>query len=294
MYDLLGYSANDNKKVWTLIELVNWTSGYFKKNKIESPRLTTELLLCHLLNCDRIQIYTNYDKPIMPIELGQYKKLIQRVVANEPVQMIIGKTAFRNLEIRVDDSTIVPRPETELMVEEILKVTKDANINILDIGTGSGCIALSLAKQLKSARITGIDIAEKSIALAKLNAEINSIENVTFLVADVYKYSFDSKFDVIVSNPPYINKDEYLKLPPEILNYEPKHALTDGEDGLSFYRFFASKFVTMIKPNGSFFLEIGWNQANEIVRIFDSNLYRIELLKDWNNISRIVKGRLRK
>lgn len=288
----MGYSINDKEKVWTLIELVNWTSGYFKKHQIESPRLKTELLLCHLLNYDRIQIYTNYDKPIMQLELSKFKTLIQRVVANEPVQMIVGKTVFRNLEIEVNDSTIVPRPETEQLVGEILKETKDANYNILDIGTGSGCIALSLAKQLMTAHITGIDISEKSIALANHNAEINGIDNVTFLTADVYKCLFDSKFDIIVSNPPYIDKEEYLKLAPEILNYEPKQALTDGEDGLSFYRFFASKFPTMLKPNGTFYLEIGWNQANEVVRIFESNNYRVELIKDWNNIERIIKGKL--
>jgi len=270
---------------------VNWTSNYFKKYKIESSRLKTELLLCHLLNYDRIQIYMNYDKPIMPLELSKFKNLIQRVVANEPVQMIVGSTIFRNLEIRVNDSTIVPRPETELLVGEILKGTADSNYNILDIGTGSGCIALSLAKQLKKAHITGIDISEKSIVLAKHNAEINSIDNVTFLEADVYYCLFNSKFDIIVSNPPYINKEEYLKLPPEILNYEPKHALTDGEDGLSFYRFFASKFSTLLTLDGSFYLEIGWNQADEVARIFETNNYRIELIKDWNNIDRIVKGK---
>lgn len=281
------------KEVWTIIEIVKWTSHYFEKQHIESPRLKTELLLCHLLDISRVEIYSNYDKPLSENELTTFKTYIKRVLKHEPVQMIIGKVDFLGLEIRVDSRSIVPRPETEELVQLILsdKCSRKA-LKILDIGTGTGCIALRIAKEFPDSEITAIDVSSDALELARGNAAVNRIQNVTFQQLDVSNERIEGKFDIIVSNPPYIDMNEYQKLEPEVREFEPMEALTDRRDGLAFYRIFAEMFKENLQKDGIFYLEFGWGQQEQIREIFSADFFEIAIRNDMNNIPRIVKGKL--
>ena len=281
------------EKIWKVIQLIEWTSNYFNKNGIDSYRLKAELLLAHLLDCSRLDLYRDFDKPLTKYELASFKKMLKRVLNREPLQMIIGKVFFVNVELFVDSSTIVPRPETEFLTATIIEDNKGRkNLKFLDIGTGSACIALSIAKSFPDSEITAIDISDKAIALGGRNMKHNHITNVTFQLLDVSNERIEEKFDVIVSNPPYIEFNEYEKLEPEVKNWEPENALTDRGDGLSFYRRFAKIFPGILREGGKFYLEIGWGQAEKIKQIFSDDIFSIKISNDGNNIPRYVQGEI--
>ncbi len=284
----------DNNKIWTVIEIIRWGTGYFQEKGIDSPRLTIELLLCEILHCDRISLYRNFEKPITKNELVKLKDFIKRRINREPLQFILGKTKFYDVELYVNQSSIIPRPETELLVNNACKIIKDNSQikKILDIGTGSGCISVSLAKKFPQIKIKAIDINPASLRLAEENAKYNSVKNIVFLEFDILKNSPDEKFDMILSNPPYISQKEYQMLEPEVLNYEPKEALTDDGDGLTFYRRFSEMFKEILNPEAFFLLEIAYNQSDEVLKIFEPKGYNIYFIKDWNNTNRIVVGQL--
>jgi len=281
------------EKIWKVIQLIEWTSNYFNKHGIDSYRLKAELLLAHLLDCSRLDLYRDFDKPLTKYELTSFKKMLKRVLNREPLQMIIGKVFFVNVELFVDSSTIVPRPETEFLTASIIEDNKGRkNLNFLDIGTGSACIALSIAKSFPDSKITAIDISDKAIALGERNMKHNHITNVTFQRLDVSNERIKEKFDVIVSNPPYIEFNEYEKLEPEVKNWEPENALTDRGDGLSFYRRFAKIFPEILREGGKFYLEIGWGQAEKIKQIFSDDIFSIKISNDANDIPRYVQGEI--
>ena len=280
-------------RVWKIIQLIEWTSNYFNKHGIESYRLKTELLLSHLLNCTRLNLYRDFDKPLTDSELSQFKMLIKRVLNHEPLQMIIGKVSFVNIEVFVDSSSIVPRPETEFLTAMIIAELKNGkNLKILDIGTGSGCIALSIAKAFPNAEITAVDISASAIRLAEKNMLHNDIKNVTFYNCDVSDDCIEGQYDIIVSNPPYIEFEEYEKLEKEVKNWEPANALTDNGDGLSFYRRFAEVFPRLLSKHGKFYLEIGWGQSEAIKEIFSKHTFTINITTDANDIPRYVRGKI--
>lgn len=283
---------NSEPKVWTILDVLKWTVEYLKSKSIESPRLKTELLLCKLLDCERIDIYSNFDKPMSSSELKKFREWVQRAGKRESVQMIIGEVNFSGLKLLINNSAIVPRPETEQMIE-IIKNDYPAHLSfkILDIGCGSGCIGLSLAHKFKASSVVCIDISPAAISLAEQNAKLNNIDNVTFLTMDVSKYRFLEKFDLIVSNPPYIEIDEYNKLDPEVKEWEPREALTDEGDGLKFYRIFSELFVDILSANGRFYLENSWNQSSRINEIFESKKFHVETIKDFQGFDRFVKGK---
>jgi len=285
------YAKDD--KIWKIIQLIEWTSNYFGKHGIESYRLKTELLLAHLLNCTRLDLYRDFDKPLTKDELVQFKLLIKRVINHEPVQMILGSVPFVNIDIYVNSASIVPRPETELLTAAIIDENKNRKgLKILDIGTGSGCIGLSLAKAFPDADVLAIDFSNAALALAKKNMLHNNIKNVTFNTINVSNELIDGKFDIIVSNPPYIAEEDYQILEPEVKDWEPALALTDNGDGLSFYRRYAEIFPTMLQGQGKFYLEFAWGQAEKISEIFSSEIFSIEIKEDANNISRYVFGNI--
>lgn len=280
-------------KNWSIIDVIRWGTQYFNDKNIDSPRLTIELMLSDILQIERITLYTNFDKPLKENELFKLKEYIKRRINREPLQFILGKTKFYNCELHINNTSIVPRPETEILVEAVNTFIKnDNNINrVLDIGTGSGCIAISIAKEFPFLDITAIDISEFAINLAKQNAIFNNVENINFYEIDILNQLPDGQYDLIVSNPPYIPIKEYEQLEPEILNYEPGNALTDYSDGLTFYRRFAEIFGRILNHPGSFFLEVGYNQAEMVSEIFKKNGYRINFINDLNLIKRIVFGR---
>jgi len=290
-------SAEQKKQKWTLIELLNWTTAYLADKKIDEARLTTELLLSYSLGLSRIELYTNYDRPLTPEELASFKSVLKRRVAHEPLQYIFDECEFYSLQFKVSPHVFIPRPETEILVEQVLSVCKSAfpvddDIQLLDIGTGSGCIAVSLAKHLPNAVITAVDNSQDALQMAYGNAQAHQVD-ISFDKLDALKpwpTKYVNSFDVIVSNPPYVSFAEYKKLPPEIRDFEPKESLLGGNDGLEFYRKISNILPSLLKPNAHVFFEIGERQASSVKNIFaDSGFPSIQIVNDLAGKNRVVK-----
>ena len=285
--------VHDLNKIWTVLELVNWGTDYFRKKGIDSPRLNIELLLCNLLNFDRIDLYLQYDKPLTKSELEKLRSMVLRRSEREPLQYITGLSEFCGRNFIINRNVLIPRPETEILVNEVFNKMQnsEAELIILDIGTGCGNIALSLALKFINAKIIAVDLSSDALTNAKANADIFRLNNVEFIKCDILKNLPDyGPFDVIVSNPPYISFAEYKELQPEVLNYEPASALTDKHDGMTFYRRFSQIFGKILKPRGLFFLEIGFEQSDRVQSLFSDNGFVIYIIPDFDNIPRVVVG----
>lgn len=279
------------QKTWSIIDIIHWGENYFKVKGIESPRLNIELLLCHTLKINRIEIYTHYDKPLNDDELNLLRQSIKRRTNREPLQYIFGKTDFFGASIALDQSVLIPRPETEFLAAEAAKIIENNNFkSILDIGSGSGCIAISLAKKFPYSNFLAIDISEKAIEIAKENAKYNNVDNVYFEKIDVLKEKPKNKYELIISNPPYVPQSEYLVLEPDVRYYEPRYALTDEKDGLTFYHRFADIFKDILLPNGMFVLEIGAGQKKYVVDLFSME-FTLMSIKDFSMIERFIIGK---
>jgi release factor glutamine methyltransferase len=285
-------------KIWKVIDIINWGKEYLAEKKIPDARLNIELLLCKIINCKRIELYLNFDKPLTQTELADFKILLKRRLNFEPLQYILGETEFMGLPFILNSNVLIPRPETEILVEECINYCKkhfstEQNISILDIGTGSGNISVSLAKLIPNSTITSIDINENILNLATENAKNNSVENqVNFIILNILENSFDDdrKFDFIISNPPYIDINEYELLEPDLKNFEPKNALTDFSDGLTFYRRISEISKTILNDNGIVAVEIAYNQGKSVSDIFVSEGFSEVLLKkDYAGLDRIVQ-----
>jgi release factor glutamine methyltransferase len=278
----------------TVLEAVKLSADYLQKKGIESPRLNAELLLAHLLNCKRLDLYLLFDRPLKENEVLQYRELLKKRGSFVPLQYIVGNVEFYGLEFKVDSSVLIPRPETELLVETIIEENKNTNLKILDIGTGSGIIAIALAKSLGQPELFAIDISEAALENAKKNAIKNDVtDRIKFLQLDVRSELSLSEewFDIIVSNPPYISKDEFPKLQAELRVFEPAIALTDYSDGLSFYRSISAKAAGLLKNKGKVYFEVGKDQSNLVKKIMEENGFiNIKIKKDFQEIERIISG----
>lgn len=281
----------------TVIELINRTSGYFKGKKLENPRLNAEQLLGHVLNLSRVQLYVSFERPVLPEELERFREVVKRRAASEPLQYILGQTDFMGLTFKVGPGVLIPRPETERLVEESANTIESAGLQsgrLLDIGTGSGCIAISLKKQFPSLHVTAIDISEQSLQKAVENAAQNQVNDITFVKHDIFNpwpEQIDSRFDMIVSNPPYISAPEFQQLPEEIRKHEPAEALTDRSDGLSYYK----QIITLVRQGsplqaGHLLMEMSGTNAGSIDAIAgDAGFSSVEILNDYNQLPRILK-----
>ncbi len=294
-------------KTWNVLELLNWGSQYLSEKGFENSRLNAERLLGHTLSLGRVDLYLNFERPLAPEELERFKKLLKRRLQHEPLQYIFGETEFFSLDFEVNPGVLIPRPETEVLVETVLKrcfekFDSERMITILDIGTGSGCIAVALAKNLPKASITAIDISEAALTTAAENARLNEVGNqikfqkVDFLSKDLLN-QFQNKFDVIVSNPPYISDAEFPNLPSEVRDFEPRTALSDtdplrgkdGADGRNFYRQIAATAPMILNQHGFVAVEVGLGQASSVKDFFTkSGLSQIQLIADLNGIDRVV------
>ncbi|MCX6166117.1 MAG: peptide chain release factor N(5)-glutamine methyltransferase, partial [Ignavibacteriae bacterium] len=282
------------KKLTTLLEIINFSSKLLTENKIKDSRLNVELMFCDILNCDRIKLYLDFEKPLNPDEITRFKVMLKRRMKYEPLQYILGKTNFYGYQVKLDHRVLIPRQETEILVEkileDILKSNKD-NINILEIGTGSGCIAIALSgetnKKNVKHKIIAIDISDDSLEIAKTNAECNSIldGNIEFKVNDFLSNSWSEfNFDYVVSNPPYIPANDLDNLDFEIKNYEPIMALTDGKDGLLFYDKIFNLYNRRIN-NTKIYLEIGDGQRNKVEDLLKNyDIKNYSFFKDYCNI----------
>ncbi|MBF0491564.1 MAG: peptide chain release factor N(5)-glutamine methyltransferase [Deltaproteobacteria bacterium] len=289
--------------IWTPLKLIEWTSKYLSQKGIPSTRLEAELLLAHSLNLKRIQLYTQFDRPLSEKELADFKILLKRRADREPLAYILGKKEFYSMEFIVSKDVLIPRPETELLVEQVLAsplVKRGLRgvhpIQILDIGTGSACIAIALAKYLPQTQITALEISEAALNIAKQNAQKHGVENqIEFIQGDFLKSevrSQKSEFDIIVSNPPYIASSEIEKLEPE-LRFEPHSALDGGIDGLDFYKMILPWAFKHLRPEGHLFLEIGYNQGKDLTELAQNcGFSSAKILKDLDNKDRILHSTL--
>jgi release factor glutamine methyltransferase len=277
----------------TVLESIKLSTEFLEKKGIESPRLNAEILLSEILNCKRLDLYLKFDQPLKELEISKYREWIKRRGLYEPIQYIIGKIEFFGLQFRVNSSVLIPRPETEILVEEVIKYSKSKNgLKILDIGTGSGIIAIAIAKQLEDSQITAIDISQEAINLAIENAVTNEvISKLNFLMSDIKDFENNEKFDVVVSNPPYISKEDFPSLQNEIKDYEPRIALTDSNDGLDFYKIISKRSKSLLKKDGRIYFEVGKGQADNVKRILiENDFICIRSINDYQQIERVVTG----
>ncbi|MCO5251398.1 MAG: peptide chain release factor N(5)-glutamine methyltransferase [Candidatus Kapabacteria bacterium] len=275
------------ESIWTIVKLIDWGTGYLNNHNIESARLNIELMLSKILNYDRVKLYSNFDQPLSVKELAMLKVMIKRRIASEPLQYILGETYFYGLKFYCRPDVLIPRPETELIIEHFSKITKSKDFTLLDIGTGTGCIAITLAKMYPNASITAIDISEQAIATAALNAELHNVQ-VELIHADVFEYEFPHMFDYIISNPPYIPLSESKELQAEILLHEPSIAYTDGNDGLTYYRRFNGIIERFMNPTGKFLFEIGAGQSKDLAEILSDKV--IDVVFDLSGHDRLIIG----
>lgn len=279
----------------TVLEAIRLSTEYLEKKKIDSPRINAELLLAHIIGCKRLDLYLAFDRPLTEPELNIYRGLIKRRASYEPLQYIIGTVEFYGLVFKVTSSVLIPRPETELLVENIIKELSDKEqLNILEIGCGSGNITISLAYHLKQAQIITTDVSDAALNLAKENSQkLGVAERISFirhniLTDDLLRFSM---FDLVVSNPPYVSLQSYSSLQKEIMDFEPRLAVTDESDGLTFYRIISEKVSGNIKKGGKLFFEISHGQCDDVKSIMTKNNFsKIEVIKDYQNIERIVFG----
>ena len=283
-----------SKSVWTIMEILNWTKQYFEAKGVENPRLDAEVLLCAVLKCQRIKLYTDFERPLSKDELATMRAYVQRRGNFEPLAYILGERAFMSNIFKVTPATLVPRPETELLVESLVKAVPflraDGYVKILDIGTGSGAIIVSLLDALPQAVGVGVDISNDALAVAKENAErIGVKERIALRQSDVFSnVPAAKKFDVIVSNPPYIPAADIAGLDKDVQK-EPRGALDGGEDGLDFYRRICAEAAEHLAENGLLAFEIGINQSAAVCRLCLENGFKKAVVrKDYAGIERMV------
>jgi len=270
--------------------ILNEGIDILQKNKIANPQLDSEILLSNSINKDKKHIILN-PKEILSLEqLGKFKSLIERRKKGEPIAYLINKKEFWKDEFFVNKDVLIPRPDSELIIEQVLKIySKDVQLQILDIGTGSGCILLSILKERSNFYGTGIDISKKSINVSKFNAkQLNLTNRVKFFHSSVDNFK-NGKYDMIVSNPPYIEQLSLKYLERDVVNFEPKLALSGGFDGFSKIRKVINKASMLIKKNGKFILEIGFNQKNKVLKILkEEGFYVNKAIKDYGNNDRCI------
>ena len=282
----------ENGKPWRIIDAINWGVDYFENKSLENPRLEIEIFLQHILDCKKIDLYINFDNEVSSTDLNTLKGYIKRRLENEPSQYIVGKSNFYGRNFYVDNNVLIPRPETEILINACIEfLSMKDNPEIIDIGTGSGCIGITLAKEIPSSNVIAIDCSEKALAVAEKNAKNIGIKNIDFVKSDFLKQTIDLRADLLVSNPPYIPKEDISNLMADIKEYEPSKALTDNLDGLEFYRVFSKKFDLMIKIDGALIVEVGKDKHPlEAKKIFEKSGHaNVEMIRDYNGDIRVLK-----
>ncbi|HUI10666.1 MAG TPA: peptide chain release factor N(5)-glutamine methyltransferase [Bacteroidota bacterium] len=280
---------------WTILPLLAWAEQYLRERSFDEARLNAELLLARALGLKRLDLYLQFDRPLTPAELGAFRGLFLRRLAHEPVQYVLGETEFMGFALEVNRSVLIPRPETEELVEDALawlRAGGNDEARILEMGTGSGNVAVALGSFLPRARITTVDVSPEATTLARRNCGRHGVSNVEFLTADFAGAELPpGAFALLIANPPYISAAGTAELAPEVKEFEPLAALTDGGDGLSFIRMIASRARSLLAPGGGMFLEIGAGQEDEALHIArEAGLSRCSVKKDFAGIGRILRA----
>lgn len=280
------------KKLWRVIDVLKWSKQYLTDYGVESPQIEVEWILRDVLDCSRLDLYMKHERPLDSQELSRIRKNLKKRTQGQPIQYILGYTEFYGYKFEVNTDVLIPRPETELIVEKIVKNYKDEeNLKILDIGTGSGNIIISLVKELPNATGIGLDINQDALKLAQKNSKLNNTNNdIGFIQMDILKDIPDKgKFDIVVSNPPYVSEEKYEELAPHIKDHEPEWALKPEQDELQFYRRIYDISDSILKPDGLLALEIGGTyQEKPVSEIFSKKFNTIEILEDYQRESRAL------
>ncbi len=281
-----------NAEKWDVLKVLNWTKGYLAEKGVENPRLEAEWMLCEALSLDRVGLYLNFDKPLSDAELALYRGMVARRGRREPLQYILGSQEFMGLEFRVTPAVLIPRHDTEVLVTEAVK-RGEACRSILDIGTGSGCVAVAVAKALPEAEVYTVDVSADAIEVARGNAERNGV-SVQFFQGSLFEPFAGKRFDMLVSNPPYIISADLATLQQEVRDFEPVGALDGGGDGLDFYRRITADAPAYLNPGGWLLFEVGAGQAGEVLELLTSGGFSNERFSqtDPAGIERVVGGRL--
>lgn len=276
---------------WTVLKILQWTADYFAGKEIASARLEAELLLAATLDMDRVGLYVNFERPLDSSELAAFREQVQRRAKGEPVQYILGETEFWSLPFTVSPAVLIPRADTEVLVEEALSRI-EGPVHLLDVGTGSGAIAVAMAHEKPEIQVTALDCSEEALHVARGNAERNGVaERVSCLAGDLAELP-PGPFAMVVSNPPYIPTADCEQLMTEVRDHEPRLALNGGEDGLTAYRQLTSQSGEILLPGGWLLVEVGIGQAEDVVALFEAaGLAEIKSHDDYAGIPRVVAGR---
>ena len=300
----------------TVLEVIQRSADFLQERGVDSPRLQIELMLGHVLNLPRLKLYLNFERALSEAELARLREMVQRRGGREPLQHILGSTSFCGLEIKCSPAALVPRPETELLAESAWQFLTEMNQGragcpqpaeprrgedtapyhsaALDVGTGTGCIAIALAANTRNAVIHSVDVSDDALVLAKENAANNKVtDRIQFHLGDAFTVlPGENQFDLIVSNPPYIPSSEISSLQPEVRDFDPKLALDGGADGLDFYRRIAKEAPPFFKSHGKLMLEFGDGQAEALKKIFSGEKWIVdEIVADYSARPRILIAR---
>ena len=271
-------------------ELLRYGKEKLEKQKVEDTSIISRILMQYVLKIDRNKLIINKNDNVDINKENEYKEYIEKIIKGKPVQYITNNQEFMKLNFYVDENVLIPQPDTEILVEEVIKsIDIMENIEILDMCTGSGCIGISLAKNIENTKVTLVDISKEAIEIAKKNAIQNGVENkVTFIQSDMFE-NVKGKFDIIVSNPPYIKTDIIQTLDKQVQN-EPHIALDGGEDGLDFYKMLINEAHKYLKKGGKIFLEIGYDQKQEVESLAKQRKHykKIETIKDLSQNDRVI------
>lgn len=282
----------DLPAVWTVRDIVQWGREYFASKQIDEARRTIELMVCSVLSIRRLELYTDHERPLSKDELAQLRLMVQRRIKHEPLQYILGTADFFGLTFDVNPAVLIPRPETEILVDRLLRDLRadPGPKRCLDIGTGSGIIPVTVAVNAPTTQWTCMDISESALTCAHANAVRHGVADRLMLVEGDFLETIPAggPWDAITMNPPYIDKNDIAGLDPEVRDYEPEQALTDHSDGLTFYRRLAELIPEILAPRGRAFLEIGYGQAEAVSSIFRLAGCAVEIKTDLAGIARTV------
>jgi release factor glutamine methyltransferase len=287
---------------WTVRRLLEWTTGFFTRKEVDSPRLSAELLLAHVLSYPRIKLYTDYERELSEKDLATYRGLVQRAGEHEPIAYLTGRAHFFNLEFEVSPAVLIPRPDSETLVENVLQLSRNSPgfeaPRVLDLCTGSGCIAAAIAHHLKNAVVIATDVSDAAVAVAKGNVTRLGLDgHVTVVQGDLFDALKDvpdpSPFDLIVANPPYIPTAQVEQLDRNVREFEPRVALDGGIDGLVIHRRIVAEAPGRLRIGGRIYLEIQFDQGKVVKEMLEGSaeLEDVRIIKDYGGNERLVTGR---
>jgi release factor glutamine methyltransferase len=272
---------------------LNWSQSQLAEAGVLSPRIDSEIILAHTLNLSRADLWTQDKRILSESEIKIVKKYMERRLNREPISLIVGHQEFWSLDFVVDENVLTPRPETELLVEIALNCIISPPTKVLDLGTGSGALAVTMAKEVSDCKISAIDIDPKALSIAKENATRHGVvDQIEFICADLRTSNWSGCFSMILSNPPYIKSAEIQKIMPEVRNFEPEKALDGGITGLDFYQAIIPMAIDRLEENGFLILEIGHDQADEVKALLNnlSCYQNIEVIQDYSGYDRVIKA----